>query len=171
MTTSNSQAATAQPHKVPIAIFWGAFLGGLILVLAAYCFESNAHILDKIATVIFYAPIFLFLIPPFISMSLILFSRKPIVEVVDGLVRLPIIGFGISRSDVLAVTPQRSGMSEHWRVVVELRTAKRGMIRAWLLWPVAYAFGRKLFILPLFLAEPRAEIKIQMVEALSPQEP
>ncbi len=165
--TFDQKVKHGRPRRIPISIFWCAFLLGIVILVAGYYFENNSRLSEKILTAIVYSLLALFLCALFFPATIVLFSPKPIIEIGEDKVAFPIIGFTISRAETLDVIPQRSGMSEHWRVVVRLRTANQRQFRAWLLWPVAYAFGNKLYILPLFLAPPRGAIMRQIVEALS----
>ena len=127
------------PPRILMACFWFAFLIAVLFISLIYVFEDSSNIVVGVARFLIHAALFILAAVPFISLTILLFSWKPAVEVGNGMVRFPNIGLTLSPAEVANAIPQRSKLSEHWRVAIELQSEMPGRYRTWLLWPVASA--------------------------------
>lgn len=156
----------AYPRRVVFAILWVAWLTGLLMFYGVYHFADPMSLRTFVWNVFRALPLWMPLLFFFVTSTVLLFSWRPLLAVSPNSICFPLIGFGIQRDNVRRVVAQGNGITDNWRVIIELKKASSGHYRVWLFYPAVYAFRDTIYILPMFLAQPRLETKERIVSAL-----
>lgn len=158
----------AKAVKVPLLLVWLAMWLGLLIFIPAYWFEQNYGLLDKLVTAVVYAVIVAAISYLLLTTSLLLFARRPLIEIEDGLIRFPLLRMTISANDITGVKLQGTEVLQQCRIAIELKEPQQRHYLTWLLLPTVYTFRGKVYLVPLYIAAPPGAVRAAVIAALTP---